>query len=126
MLADGTFPASYSSGAPDQLLPAKEERDFGGRPHVLEYGITADFGLVKAQQADPKGNLRFHLSARNFNPLAAMSGRTTFAEVERLVQAGDLDPDDIHLPGVFVDHVVMTAAPIPADLPRRAASLTKG
>ncbi|GAA4763560.1 CoA transferase subunit A [Citricoccus nitrophenolicus] len=126
MLADGTFPASYSEGQPEMLLPAKEERIFDGRPHVLEYGITADFGLVKAQQADSKGNVRFHLSARNFNPLAAMSGRTTFVEVERLVQAGDLDPDDIHLPGVFVDHVVMTAAPIPADLPRRAASLTKG
>ncbi|REE05033.1 3-oxoacid CoA-transferase subunit A [Citricoccus nitrophenolicus] len=126
MLSDGTFPASYSGGTPGDLLPAKEERVFDGRAHVLEYGIKADFGLVKAQQADPKGNLRFHLSARNFNPLAAMSGRTTFVEVERLVDTGSLDPDDIHLPGVFVDHVVMTAAPIPADLPRRAASLQKG
>ncbi|QCU78888.1 3-oxoacid CoA-transferase subunit A [Citricoccus sp. SGAir0253] len=126
MLSDGSFPLAYAAGSPDRFVPAKEERSFDGRPHVLEHGIRADFGLVKAQQADPKGNVRFHLSARNFNPLAAMSGRTTFVEVERLVGTGDLGPDDIHLPGVFVDHVVMTAAPIPADLPRRAAMTQDG
>lgn len=114
MLTDGTFPLTYSDGAPAEHLPAKETRDFNGRPHVLEHGITADFGLVKAQQGDRMGNLRFHLSARNFNPLAAMSGRTTFAEVEQLVEVDVIGPDDIHLPGVFVKHIVMTAAPVPA------------
>lgn len=118
MLADGTFPASYRHGAPEEYLLAKESRDFGGRAHVLEYGVRADFGLVKAHQADAKGNLRFRLSARNFNPLVAMSGRTTFAETEQLLDSGSIAPDDVHLPGVFVDHVVTTAAPVPADLPR--------
>jgi len=122
MLADGTFPLTYSDGSPGEHLPAKETRDFGGRLHVLEHGIAADFGLVKAHQGDRLGNLRFRLSARNFNPLAAMSGRTTFAEVEHLVAVDSLGPDDIHLPGVFVKHVVMTAAPVPAD-PGYTASL---
>jgi 3-oxoacid CoA-transferase subunit A len=111
MLSDGTFPLRYADGRPAGYLPAKEIRDFDGRAHVLEHGIVADIGLVKAQQGDRLGNLRFHLSARNFNPLAAMSGRTTFAEVERLVEVDAIGPDDIHLPGVFVNHVVMTAAP---------------
>jgi 3-oxoacid CoA-transferase subunit A len=74
---------------------------------VLEYGIVADFALVKACQGDPKGNLRFRLSARNFNPLVAMSGRYTFAEVEHLMETGELHPDDIHLPGVFVNEVLL-------------------
>lgn len=119
MLADGSFPISYRDNEAAAYVPEKETREINGRPHVLEYGITADFGLAKAQKADPKGNLRFHLTARNFNPLAAMSGRTTFAEVEQLVETGEIEPDDVHLPGVFVDHVVMTAAPVPAKLGER-------
>lgn len=115
-LANGTFPLSYRNDEVATYIPAKETRKINGRPHVLEYGITADFGLAKAQKADPKGNLRFHLSARNFNPVAAMSGGTTFAEVEHLVETGEIEPDDVHLPGVFVDHVVMTAAPVLAKL----------
>ncbi|MGO1184252.1 MAG: CoA transferase subunit A [Micrococcaceae bacterium] len=118
MLADGTFPASYRQGSPEEFLPSKESRDFEGRAHVLEYGVRADFGLVKAHQADPKGNLRFRLSARNFNPLVAMSGHTTFAETEQLLDVGSLAPDDVHLPGVFVDHVVSTGAAVPANLSR--------
>ncbi|TFD59757.1 3-oxoacid CoA-transferase subunit A [Cryobacterium sp. Hh7] len=114
MLADGTFPLSYGDDGVASFVPEKEARQINGRPHVLETGITADFGFAKAQKADPKGNLRFHLSARNFNPVAAMSGRTTFAEVEQLVETGEIEPDDVHLAGVFVDHVVMTSAPIPA------------
>jgi len=123
MLADGTFPVGYAGGEPATYEPAKEERDFDGRPHVLEYGIKADFALVKAQQGDRLGNLRFHLSARNFNPLAAMAGRRTFAEVERLVEVDQLGPDDIHLPGVFVDDVVATRAAVtnPAPLSGRAS-----
>jgi 3-oxoacid CoA-transferase subunit A len=119
MLADGSFPLSYHDKKAASYLAKKETREINGRLHVLEYGIAADFGLAKAQKADPKGNLRFHLTARNFNPLAAMSGRTTFAEVEQIVEAGEIAPDDVHLPGVFVDHVVMTAEPIPAKLDTR-------
>jgi len=115
MLADGTFPLRYGPDGVAEYLPAKESREFEGRPHVLELGIVADFALVKAQQGDRKGNLRYHLSARNFNPPAAMCGRTTFAEVEQLVDVDVLGPDDVHTPGVFVDHLVMTAASVPAD-----------
>jgi 3-oxoacid CoA-transferase subunit A len=110
MLADGTFPLGYrAGGAIAAHMRAKESREFGGREHVLEYGIIADFALVKAYQGDRKGNLRFRLSARNFNPLAAMSGRYTFAEVEDVVDTGILGPDDIHLPGVFVDEVLLAS-----------------
>jgi 3-oxoacid CoA-transferase subunit A len=108
MLADGTFPLGYrADGTVADRMPERERREFGGREHILEYGIVADFALVKAYQGDRKGNLRFRLSARNFNPLAAMSGRHTFAEVEHLVGTGELGPDDIHLPGVFVDEVLL-------------------
>lgn len=122
MLADGTFPLGYRDGEAATYVDAKETREFNGRPHVLEHGITADFGLVKAYRGDRKGNLRFRMTARNFNPLAAMSGRTTFAEVEELVEVDTLAPDDIHLPGVFVQHVVMTAPPIPATVVEGASS----
>ncbi len=114
MLSDGTFPLRYTAdGTAAEYLPQREVRDFGGREHVLEYGIVADFGLVKAYQGDRKGNLRFRLSARNFNPLAGMAGRRTFAEVQHLVQVDELRPDDIHLPGVFVDDVVLASAAAP-------------
>jgi 3-oxoacid CoA-transferase subunit A len=108
MLADGTFPLGYrADGEVAGHLPARERREFGGREHILEYGIVADFALVRAHLGDRRGNLRFRLSARNFNPPAAMSGRHTFAEVEHLVGVGELEPDDIHLPGVFVDEVLL-------------------
>jgi 3-oxoacid CoA-transferase subunit A len=114
MLADGTFPLGYDAdGEVGARIPAKEHREFGGRQHVLEYGIVADYALVKAYQGDPKGNLRFRLSARNFNPLAAMSGRYTFAEVEHLMETGELHPDDIHLPGVFVSEVLLRSEKSP-------------
>ncbi len=114
MLADGSFPLGYDAdGQVAVRMPERERREFGGREHVLEYGIVADFALVKAHQGDRKGNLRFRLSARNFNPLAAMSGRHTFAEVEHLVGTGELKPDDIHLPGVFVDEVLIASSLAP-------------
>ena len=110
MLSDGTFPLGYTAdGAVAEQMPPRETRDFGGRQHVLEYGIVADFGLVKAYQGDRKGNLRFRLSARNFNPLAGMAGRRVFAEVEHLLATDELRPDDIHLPGVFVDDVLLAS-----------------
>ncbi|MBX6389396.1 MAG: 3-oxoacid CoA-transferase subunit A [Frankia sp.] len=108
MLTDGTFVDGYNpDGTPASHLPPRETRVFNGREHVLEYGIVADFALVKAHQGDRKGNLRFRYSARNFNPLAGMAGRHTFAEVEQLVEVDELHPDDIHLPGVFVDDVIV-------------------
>jgi 3-oxoacid CoA-transferase subunit A len=114
MLSDGTFPLRYTGDrATAECLPEREVRDFGGREHVLEYGIVADFGLVRAFQGDRKGNLRFHLSARNFNPLAGMSGRRVFAEIQHLVEVDELHPDDIHLPGVFVDDVLLASASSP-------------
>ena len=110
MLADGTFPLGYHpDGSVAAHMPEREHREFGGREHVLEYGIVADFALVKAHKGDQCGNLRFRLSARNFNPLAAMAGRHTFAEVEHLVGTGELEPDDVHLPGVFVDEVLLAS-----------------
>jgi 3-oxoacid CoA-transferase subunit A len=124
MLADGTFPLGYDAGGEvAACMPGREHRDFGGRAHVLEYGIVADFALVKAHRGDRKGNLRFRLSARNFNPLAAMSGRYTFAEIEHLAGPGELEPDDIHLPGVFVDELVLASKesprlPTTAGMPR--------
>jgi len=88
------------------LSPAKETRDIAGRTQVLEYAITADVALIRAEVADTAGNLRFHETARNFNPLAAMSGRVCIVEAEKVVDKGELAPDDIHLPGIYVHHVV--------------------
>jgi 3-oxoacid CoA-transferase subunit A len=106
-VAEGGLPWRY---APDGTVavtsPPKEVREFDGRRYVLEHGITTDFALVRAAKGDRHGNLVFHRSARNFNPLAAMAGRVTVAEVEQLVEPGELDPDEIHLPGVFVQRVV--------------------
>jgi 3-oxoacid CoA-transferase subunit A len=115
-VADGGLPWRYTRGGSSRpeagaaavalSSPAKEIRVFGGREHVLEYGITTDFALVRAARGDRHGNLVFNKAARNFNPLAAMAGRITIAEVEELVEPGGLDPDTVHLPGVFVQHVV--------------------
>ncbi len=88
--------------------PPKETRDFEieAAEYVLEEAIIADFGLVRAWKGDRHGNLVYRDSARNFNPLAAMCGRVTIAEVEELVEPGELDPNDVHTPGVFVQRVV--------------------
>ncbi|MFD4029804.1 CoA transferase subunit A [Streptomyces sp. NPDC058637] len=106
-VAEGGLPWRY---APDGSValpsPAKEVRAFDGRDHVLEHGITTDFALVRAARGDRHGNLVFNKATRNFNPLAAMAGKVTIAEVEELVEPGELDPDAIHLPGVFVRFVV--------------------
>jgi 3-oxoacid CoA-transferase subunit A len=107
-VADGGLPWRYS---PDGTVlvssPAKEVRVFDGRECVLEHSITTDYALIRAAIGDRHGNLVFHAAARNFNPLAAMAGRITVAEVERLVEPGELAPDDVHLPGVFVQRVVV-------------------
>ncbi len=106
-VADGGMPWRYGTdGSVAMSSPAKEVRTFHGRDQVLEEAIIADFGLVRAQVADRHGNCVFHAAARNFNPLAAMAGQITIVEAERVVDAGALDPDAVHLPGVFVHRVV--------------------
>lgn len=108
-VAEGGLPWRY---APDGTVavasPAKEVRDFDGTSYVLERGIRTDFALVRALRGDRFGNLIFARAAQNFNPLAAMAGRVTIAEVEELVDA--LPPDEVHLPGVFVQRVVALSA----------------
>jgi 3-oxoacid CoA-transferase subunit A len=106
-VAEGGLPWKYDAdGNVVVSSPPKETRDFGDREYVLEEAITADFGLVRAWKGDRHGNLIYRYSARNFNPLAAMCGRVTIAEVEHLVEPGELDPNDVHTPGVFVQRVV--------------------
>lgn len=107
-VANGGMPWRYApDGSVTVASPPKEVRSFGGRDFVLEDSITTDFALIRAAVADRDGNLVFHASARNFNPLAAMAGRITIAEVEKLVEPGELDPDSVHLPGVYVQRVVL-------------------
>jgi len=110
-VADGDWPWKYDdSGNVEVASPAKEVRVFTRdgveREYVLEEAIVADFGLVRAWKGDRHGNLVFNKSSRNFNPLCAMSGRVTVAEVEELVEPGELDPDEIHLPGIYVQRVL--------------------
>src|SRR4051794_41090412 len=110
-VADGGLPWRYdASGAVVVSSPAKQTQRFetaeGAKDFVLEHAIVADFGLVRAWKGDRHGNLVYRDSARNFNPLAAMCGRVTIAEVEELVEPGELDPNQVHTPGVFVQRVV--------------------
>ncbi|NEK84979.1 CoA transferase subunit A [Blastococcus saxobsidens] len=108
LVADGGIPIRYDAdGNVVETSRPKEVREFGGQQFVLETALTADFGLVHALKGDRHGNLYFHESARNFNPLAGMAGRITVAEVEELVEPGELTPEHVHLPGVFVDRVVV-------------------
>jgi 3-oxoacid CoA-transferase subunit A len=110
-ISEGGLPWRYAAdGSVALASPAKETRSFDDREYVLEEAITADFGLVHALVGDRHGNLVFHETARNFNPLCAMAGRVTIAEVEQIVEPGDLDPDRIHLPGVFVQRLVHVPA----------------
>jgi 3-oxoacid CoA-transferase subunit A len=107
LVADGGIPVRYDAeGNVVATSPPKEVREFGGRQYVLETALTADFGLVRAAVGDRHGNLVFHESAMNFNPLAGMAGRVTIAEVEQLVEPGEIRPEEVHLPGVFVQRVV--------------------
>jgi 3-oxoacid CoA-transferase subunit A len=109
-VAEGGLPWKYGAdGSVAVASPVKETRAFGDREYVLQEAIVCDFGLVRAWKGDRHGNLVFNKSARNFNPLCAMSGRVTIAEVEELYEPGELDPDEIHLPGIFVQRVVPLA-----------------
>ena len=111
MVAEGGIPVRYDAeGNIVKTSEPKEVRVFDGEQYVLETALTADFGLVRAAKGDKHGNLVFHESARNFNPLAGMAGRVTIAEVEELVEPGEITPEDVHLPGVFVDRVVVVGS----------------
>jgi len=94
-------PAGYGT----EVAQGKEVREYNGKPHILETALTADFAFVKAWKGDTAGNLIFKGTARNFNPLMAMAGKITVAEVEELVPAGELDPNQIHTPGIFVQRI---------------------
>lgn len=94
-------PAGYGT----EVAEGKEVRVFNGKPHILETALTADYAIVKAWKGDTEGNLIFKATARNFNPMMAMAGKITIAEVEELVPAGELDPNDIHTPGIFVQRI---------------------
>ena len=108
LVAEGGLPWRYDSdGSVVVSSPAKEVRRFGDRDYVLEHGIVCDFALVRAARGDRHGNLSYAASARNFNPLCAMAGRITIAEVEQLVEPGELDPEHVDTPGVFVQRVVL-------------------
>lgn len=106
-VADGGVPWRHDAeGDVVVASPPKEVREFNGRDYLLEEAIVCDFGLVRAWKGDRHGNLVFRDSARNFNPLCAMAGRVGIAEVERLVEPGELAPNEVHLPGIFIQRVV--------------------
>ena len=106
-VAEGGLPWRYNADGSIALgSPAKEVRTFGDKEYVLEQGIVCDFGMVRAWKGDRHGNLVYRASSRNFNPLCAMAGRITIAEVEVLVEPGEIKPEDVHTPGVFVQRVV--------------------
>ena len=94
-------PAGYGT----EIAEGKEVRDYNGKPHILESALTADFAIVKAWKGDRYGNLIYKGTARNFNPLMAMAGKITIAEVEELVEPGELDPNYIHTPGIFIQRI---------------------
>ena len=94
-------PAGYGT----EVAEGKEVRYFNGKPHILENALTADFAIIKAWKGDRNGNLIFKGTARNFNPLMAMAGKTTIAEVEEIVELGELDPNFIHTPGIFIQRI---------------------
>ena len=100
------MPAIYTpAGVGTEVAAGKETRIFKGKEYLLEYAFDADFALVKAWKGDTHGNLIYKETARNFNPVMAMAGKITIAEVEHLVQAGELDPDQIHTPGIYVHRI---------------------
>ena len=100
------IPAFFTpAGFGTEIAKGKEVRRFNGKPHILELALTADYSFVKAWKGDTAGNLIYKGTARNFNPLMAMAGKITVVEVEELVPAGELDPNQIHTPGVFVQRI---------------------
>ena len=106
------IPAFFTkTGVGTLVAEGKELREFVGEMYVMERALVPEVALVKADVADKSGNLRFNLTARNFNPAAAMAGKVCIVEVEKIVETGDLAPDDIHLPGIYVHRIVLNATP---------------
>jgi len=106
MAAGYGIPAIYTpAGVGTEVAEGKESRVFKGKEYLMEYAFDADFALVKAWKGDTSGNLIYKETARNFNPLMAMAGQVTIAEVEELVEAGELDPNQIHTPGIYVHRI---------------------
>ncbi|MBA3901068.1 MAG: CoA transferase subunit A [Bacteroidetes bacterium] len=100
------MPAIFTpAGVGTEIAQGKEVRNFNGKDHLLEYAFDADYAIVKAWKGDTQGNLIYRATARNFNPLMAMAGKITIAEVEELVAEGQLDPDQIHTPGIYVHRI---------------------
>jgi 3-oxoacid CoA-transferase subunit A len=106
------IPAFFTkTGVGTLVAEGKETREFDGQTYLMERTLTPDVGLVKAWKADKSGNLVYRLTARNFNPVAAMAGKITIAEVEEIVENGELDPDQIHTPGIYVHRIVCNPTP---------------
>ncbi|MEJ9211395.1 CoA transferase subunit A [Bacillus smithii] len=102
------IPAFYTpAGVGTPIAEGREVRTFQNKKYLLEYGMTADFSLVRAAKGDKMGNLIYNKTARNFNPMMAAAGKVTIAEVEELYEIGELDPDQIHTPGIYVQHLVV-------------------
>ncbi|MFO1457475.1 MAG: CoA transferase subunit A [Steroidobacteraceae bacterium] len=120
------IPAFYTqTGVGTPVAAGKETREFDGRTYILERALKPEVSLVKAEVADRSGNLRFRLTARNFNPAAATAGKVCIAEVERIVDNGELAPDDVHLPGIYV-HRIVHAPDAPKHIEKRTTSPTGG
>ena len=106
------IPAFFTkTGVGTVVADGKELREFDGETYVMERALLPDVALIKADIADRSGNLRFNLTARNFNPAAAMAGKVCIVEVEKIVETGELAPDDVHLPGIYVHRIVLNATP---------------
>ena len=106
------IPAFFTpTGVGTLIAEGKEIREFDSQDFILEKSLTADIALVKAYKADKAGNLIFRKTAQNFNPVCAMAGKISIAEVEEIVEIGDLDPDEIHLPGIYINRIVLNAHP---------------
>lgn len=120
MRAGGAGIAAFftPTGAGTLIAEGKESREFDGREYILERSIVADYALVKAWKGDRLGNLVFRKTARNFNPVCAMSGKITIAEVEELVEPGEIDPDHVHVPGIYV-HRIFLGAPYEKRIEKR-------
>jgi 3-oxoacid CoA-transferase subunit A len=106
------IPAFYTkTGVGTLVAEGKEEKEFDGERYIMERAIVSDISLVKAWKADKSGNLVYRYTARNFNPVVAMAGKITVAEVEEIVENGELDPDQIHTPGIYVHRLVLNTTP---------------
>ena len=106
------IPAFFTkTGVGTLVAEGKEHREVNGETYIMEHGLFPEVALIKADVADRSGNLRFNLTARNFNPAAATAGKICIVEVERIVETGDIAPDDVHLPGIYVHRIVVNPTP---------------